>query len=64
VHFPSEKGAAVPTYSYYCKECKKPFTLSMSLADHEKRRVTCPKCRSKKVEQQFATFFAVGAKKS
>jgi putative FmdB family regulatory protein len=54
----------MPTYSYYCKECKKAFTLNMSLADHEKRRIACPKCRSKKVEQQFATFFAVSAKKS
>jgi len=27
-------------------------------------RFTCPKCNSKKVEQQMAAFFAVSAKKS
>ena len=54
----------MPTYSYHCKECKKSFTLSMPLADYEKRKVACPKCKSKKVEQQVAAFFAVSTKKS
>jgi hypothetical protein len=36
----------------------------MPLADYEKRKVACPKCKSKKVEQQVAAFFAVSAKKS
>jgi len=54
----------VPTYSFYCKECKKSFTLTMPLAEYEKRKFTCPKCKSKKVDQQMAAFFAVTAKKS
>ena len=54
----------VPTYSFYCKECKKSFTLSMPLAEYEKGKFTCPKCKSKKVDQQMAAFFAVTAKKS
>lgn len=54
----------MPVYSFTCKECKKSFTQQMTLAEYEKRRVACPKCNSKKVEQRVAAFFAVSAKKS
>ncbi len=54
----------MPTYSFYCKECNKSFTLTMPLAEYEKKKFTCPKCKSKKVEQRMAAFFAVTAKKS
>jgi putative FmdB family regulatory protein len=58
------RSAPMPTYEYACKNCKKTFTLTMTLGEHEKARVACPKCKSKKVEQQFAAFFAVTSKKS
>ena len=54
----------MPSYEYACKECKKAFTLTLTVADHEKKRVACPKCKSRKVEQQFGSFFAVTSKKS
>ncbi len=54
----------MPTYEYHCKECKKTFSMMLSLAEYEKGRVTCPKCKSKKVEQKVAAFFAVTSKKS
>lgn len=54
----------MPTYEYACKDCKKTFTLTMTLGEHEKARVACPKCKSRKVEQRFAAFFAVTSKKS
>jgi putative FmdB family regulatory protein len=54
----------MPTYDYLCKACKKTFTRTMTMAGHDKARVGCPKCKSKKVEQQFAGFFAVTSKKS
>jgi putative FmdB family regulatory protein len=56
--------AAVPSYSFYCKECKKSFTLTMPLAEYEKGKFACPKCKSKKVQQQATAFSAVTAKKS
>jgi putative FmdB family regulatory protein len=55
---------AVPIYNFHCKECKKSFTLTMALAEYERGKFVCPKCKSKKVEQQMAAFFAVTAKKS
>jgi len=54
----------MPTYEYVCKECKKTFSRIMTLAEYEKGGVTCPSCKSKKVEQKPAAFFAVSAKKS
>jgi len=54
----------MPTYEYHCKECNKKFDLMMTISQHEKAKVVCPKCNSKKVEQKAAAFFAVSAKKS
>jgi len=54
----------MPTYTYVCKNCNKTFTQMMTLSDHDKNKMTCPKCNSKRVEQKYAAFFAVSAKKS
>ena len=54
----------MPQYEYVCKDCKKPFSLIMTLAEYDKGNVACPKCKSKKVVQKMATFFAVTSKKS
>ncbi len=54
----------MPSYEFVCKECKKPFTVTMTLQEYDKGHITCPKCKSKKVEQKAAAFFAVTSKKS
>ena len=54
----------MPTYEYVCKECKKTFSFIMTMAEHDRKRVACPKCKSKKTQQQFGAFFAVTSKKS
>jgi putative FmdB family regulatory protein len=54
----------MPTYEYACKACKKTFNLILTVTEHDKKRITCPKCKGKKVEQQFGSFFAVTSKKS
>ena len=54
----------MPSYTYVCKECKKSFTLTMSIAEYERKKISCPGCSSKKVEQKPSAFFAVSAKKS
>jgi putative FmdB family regulatory protein len=54
----------MPLYDYVCKSCQKTFEIALTLKEHEQERVECPKCGSKKVEQEPATFFAVTSKKS
>jgi putative FmdB family regulatory protein len=54
----------MPTYEYLCKACNKTFTLALTVTKHDRAHVVCPKCKSKKTEQQFAAFFAVTSKKS
>ena len=54
----------MPSYEYLCKDCKKTFTVIMTLEEYEKGRVACPKCKGKKIEQKAAAFFAVTSKKS
>ena len=54
----------MPTYEYKCLDCKKPFEVIMSIREYEKGKVKCPKCGSRKVEQQFSTVYAITSKKS
>jgi putative FmdB family regulatory protein len=54
----------MPTYEFLCEKCKKPFSLILSIAEYEKKKFRCPKCKSQKVKQQIAAFQAVTSKKS
>lgn len=54
----------MPNYEFLCNDCKKKFTVTMSLAAHEKRKTTCPKCRGGRVQQLFSGFFSKTSKKS
>jgi putative FmdB family regulatory protein len=54
----------MPTYEYRCLECHHVFDRAEPLAEHGQRRQECPKCKSKKVEQVFTSFFAKTSHKS
>ena len=54
----------MPTYDYLCKDCNETFAKTLTLAAHDKDPITCPKCSSKNVEQEFSMFYAVTSKKS
>ena len=54
----------MPRYEYYCEDCKKPFELILTLEEHERTKITCPKCKGTHVHQEVAAFFAVTSKKS
>ncbi len=54
----------MPVYDYICKKCQKSFELVLTLGEHDRNNIKCPKCGSKNVEQVFAEFFAVTSKKS
>jgi putative FmdB family regulatory protein len=54
----------MPVYDFKCVDCKKRFSMTLSVADRSKNRIKCPKCSSKKVEQQYESVYAVTSKKS
>jgi putative FmdB family regulatory protein len=54
----------MPLYEYQCKDCKKTFSLRLHITEHEKARPKCPHCGSRKLTQQYSSFFAKTTKKS
>ena len=54
----------MPTYEFLCKKCGKRFAMSLSLAEHEKGKYRCPKCKNSRVEQQISTFQTKTSRKS
>ncbi len=54
----------MPQYEFLCRECNKKFSIVLTLSEFDKGKIKCPKCGGKKVEQQWAPFFAVTSKKS
>jgi putative FmdB family regulatory protein len=54
----------MPTYDYVCKKCRCKFAVTMTISQHDRKKICCPKCKSRSVEQVWAEFFAVTSKKS
>ena len=54
----------MPQYNFLSRACKKVFSRILTLSEHEKGKIVCPRCKSKDVEQRWAAFYAVTSKKS
>jgi len=54
----------MPVYDYVCNDCQKTFELVLTLGEHDKGDIRCPKCGSQNVEQDAVAFYAVTSKKS
>jgi putative FmdB family regulatory protein len=55
----------MPTYEYQCKACNRTFSVIQTLAEHEKGKPACPKCKTKRdVKQLMSTFSAQTGRKS
>jgi len=54
----------MPFYDYVCKDCQEHFSKILTINEHSRGDVQCPKCGSAKVEQVPSSFFAVTARKS
>ena len=54
----------MPVYEYVCQKCHTAFEVILTIKEHDKEKVLCPKCGSEKVEQDVAEFFAVTSHKS
>ena len=55
----------MPVYEYHCLECKKKFSVYVTVAEHEKHEPPkCSGCGSTKVKQLFEDVWVVTSKKS
>jgi putative FmdB family regulatory protein len=54
----------MPTYEYRCEKCRKKFSVVAAMAEHGKKKVSCPKCKSRKVVQLLSGFTARTSRKS
>jgi putative FmdB family regulatory protein len=54
----------MPAYEYECKKCGRTFNLVMSIREHDKAEVRCPKCKSKEVKHLIESFYVTTSKKS
>jgi putative FmdB family regulatory protein len=57
-------GSGMPTYDFQCQDCGKKFTLSMTVAEHGKSKVACPKCKGRNVKQLISPFLTKTSRKS
>ena len=63
-HYNPGRSGSMPQYDFHCNACNHEFTVSMHIEDREKADIRCPRCGSEQVEQHWAAFAAVTAKKS
>jgi len=54
----------MPVYEFICQNCDHNFTLVMTISEYEKKKFTCPKCKSDKVIRQLSSFHTITSKKS
>ena len=54
----------MPNYDYVCEKCNKTFSTMMTISEHDKKKVRCPKCKSTRVRQQITSFQTVTSRKS
>lgn len=54
----------MPTYEFRCEDCRRKFTLIMSMAERDKGKINCPACKKRNVKQQMTTFQTKTSKKS
>ena len=54
----------MPVYEYRCDKCELDVTLTLSIREHEKGPVKCPKCGSKALRPLLSTFVSQTSKKS
>jgi putative FmdB family regulatory protein len=54
----------MPHHDFVCNACKKTFSETLTMAEHDAEKTACPHCGSHDVEKSWSTFSAVTSKKS
>ena len=60
----SAGGVAMPMYEYYCDKCDRDVTLTLTISEHDKGPIKCPKCGGKALRPLLSTFMSQTSKKS
>jgi putative FmdB family regulatory protein len=54
----------MPMYEYHCDKCDREVTLTMTISQHEKGKIECPKCGIKALRPLLSAFMSQTSKKS
>jgi putative FmdB family regulatory protein len=54
----------MPLYEYICRKCHYKFDEVLTIKEHKKKKVQCPKCQSTDLEKVIESFFAKTASKT
>lgn len=54
----------MPLYEYVCRKCGKEFSEVLTIKEHDKKKIQCPKCKSEDLEHVIEPFFAKTASKT
>ncbi len=54
----------MPVYEFFCRDCKKPFEVVLSVAGCDPEKVECGGCGGKHVERRWSEVTAITSKKS
>ena len=54
----------MPVYEYYCDKCEREVTLTLTIREHEKGNIQCPKCKGKALRQLLSAFMSQTSRKS
>ena len=54
----------MPVYEYHCDKCEQEVTLTLSIREHDKGPIKCPKCGGKALRPLLSAFMTQTSKKS
>ena len=54
----------MPVYEYHCDKCDQEVTLTLSIREHDKGPIKCPKCGGKDLRPLLSAFMPQTSKKS
>ncbi len=54
----------MPSYEFYCAQCKKEVTMTLTMGERERGEYKCPSCAGKKLQPLMGTFFSKTSRKA
>ena len=54
----------MPVYEYRCDKCDREVTLTLTIREHEKGEIKCPKCGGTSLRPLLSAFMSQTARKS